>query len=320
MTSTARDPGIATAGEAFDETKPFTRGDAVAAGLPPSILRTSRFRRIFRGVYIADRVPDSPFVRIEAALVLHPPTAFASHVSAARIFRLPVPDSPDVHVTVFEPKDRRRRAGVVPHVTTTPAHVVTWKGVRVSAPFQTFVELAVILSLVDLVVVGDAFLRVFDVTAERLVEECERADGHFAAAARAAAGYVRDEVDSPMESRLRMLIVLAGLPEPDVNHKIRNEYGDVVMRFDLSYPALKLAVEYDGRQHADDPKQWNRDLERREELDDEEWRIIVVTSKGIYREPARTIERVRNALVKRGCDSVPRQLSDDWRPFFSARG
>lgn len=92
------------------------------------------------------------------------------------------------------------------------------------------------------------------------------------------------------------------------------------MRFDLSYPALKLAVEYDGRQHADDPKQWNRDLERREELDDEEWRILVVTSKGIYREPARTIERVRNALVKRGCDSVPLRLSDDWRPFFSARG
>ena len=319
MTSTARDLSSATAGEAFDETRPFTRADAVAAGLPPSILRTSRFRRIFRGVYIADRVPDSPFVRIEAALVLHPPTAFASHVSAARIYRLPVPDLPEVHVTVFEPKDRRRRAGVVPHVTAS-AKVVTCRGVRVSAPFQTFVELAGILSLVDLVVVGDAFVRIFDIKADRLVGECEQAAGHHAGAARAAAAYVREEVDSPMETRLRMLIVLAGLPEPDVNHMVRNEYGDVLMRFDLSYPALKLVVEYDGRQHADDPKQWNRDLERREELDDEEWRIIVVTSKGIYREPARTIERVRNALVKRGCVSVPRRLSDDWRPFFSARG
>jgi len=48
---------------------------------------------------------------------------------------------------------------------------------------------------------------------------------------------VRIGVDSPLETRLRLLIVLAGLPEPKVNHQLRDQHGDVVMRFDLSYPS-----------------------------------------------------------------------------------
>jgi very-short-patch-repair endonuclease len=101
-----------------------------------------------------------------------------------------------------------------------------------------------------------------------------------------------------------------------VNHKIRDEHGNVVIRLDLSYPGLRLIIEYDGRQHAEDTRQWNRDLERREIFDDMEWRILVVTAKGIYKEPENTLARVRKALVNRGCADVPRQLSEHWRPHF----
>jgi hypothetical protein len=75
--STARTPDP-------DLRRPFTRADAIAAGLDPKLLRGSRFRRISRGVYVLREVPVSPFMRTQAALVLHPPSAFASHVSAAR--------------------------------------------------------------------------------------------------------------------------------------------------------------------------------------------------------------------------------------------
>lgn len=303
----------------LDLRQPFTRADAMKAGLDPEFLRGSRFRRIFRGVYILRAVTVSPFIRTQAALTIHPPTAFASHVSAAQIFRLPIPDHPLEHVTVFDQRDRRNRPGIANHVAGSPPHVVTYRGVRVSGPFWMFVELASLLSLVDLVVVGDAMLKMFKVPASRLVDECERSTDRHAIAARTAAAFVRAEVDSPMESRLRMLIVLAGLPEPEVNHKIRDEDGKVVMRLDLAYPVLKLVVEYDGRQHAEDIRQWNRDLERREVFDDNEWRILVVTAKGIYQEPGQTIERIRKALVNRGSSSVPRNLSENWRPFFPGR-
>ena len=92
-----------------------------------------------------------------------------------------------------------------------------------------------------------------------------------------------------------MLLVLAGLPEPVVNHTEHDDRGWWVRRFDLSYPAVRVAVEYDGRQHAESDRQWQRDVERREELDNDGWRIVVVLAKGIYREPDRTLPGSRRA-------------------------
>lgn len=302
----------------LDTRRPFTRAEAVAAGLDPRLLRGSRFRRIFRGVYVDASAAVDEVVRLRAALALHPEGAFVSHLSAARLFGLPVPPTPDVHVSVLRQQDRRSRAGLRSHVGGPDPRLVEHRGVRASHPLQMFVEVASSLSLVDLVVVGDALLRVFRLDADRLVSWCAASTDRHATAARAAAAFVRSEVDSPMESRLRMLIVLAGLPEPEVNHKIRDESGRVAIRLDLSYPRLKLIVEYDGRQHAQDTKQWQRDLERREFFDDEEWRILVVTAQGIFREPEQTLARIRKALVARGC-AVPRRFDDAWRPHFPPR-
>jgi very-short-patch-repair endonuclease len=304
----------------IDIRRPFTRGDAVRAGISPKVLRTSLFRRVFRGVFISADVPDSPFVRAEAALTLHPPTAFASHTTAALLYDLPVPVDARVHVTVPTDRDRRSRPEIRNHVTNKLPRVAMWRGLRVSHPFRMFVELASMLSLVDLVVVGDALVKLFKVKAARLVEECRASTAHHAATALRAARFVRDGVDSPMESRLRMLIVLAGLPEPDVNHKIRDERGRLLRRLDLSYPALRLIVEYDGRQHIEREESWDSDLARREEFDDEGWRILVVTAKGIYRQPERTLGRVLRALKARGCRDLPQRLSDEWRAHFPARG
>jgi len=303
----------------FDTSHPFTRADALAAGISPKMLRGSRFRRLFRGVYISADVPVNPLVRAQAALLLHPPTAFASHVSAARVYRLPVPDIPDEHVTVFKADDRRPQPGLKTHVAPAGARVARYRGIRLSELCQTFVQLAAVLSLVDLVAVGDAMVRKFKVPLEELLGSCADSTDRHAAPARRAASYVREGVDSPMETRLRMLIVLAGLPEPEVNVKLYDRQGRVRRRLDLSYPAIRLIVEYDGRQHAEDIEQWNSDLERREEFDDGHWRILVVTAKGIYREPERTLQRVRKALIARGHQGVPRRLSDDWRIHFVPR-
>lgn len=315
MTSRVGDPPTDTV--PLDLRRPFTRADAIAAGIDPRLLRGSKFRRIFNGVYISAQVPINPFVRAQAALVVHPPTAFASHLSAARVYDLPVPRHSDEHVSVFDESERRRRAGIVCHVAPGDSQVARHRNIRVSMPTQMFVELASILSLVDLVVVGDALARREWVTPQQLVDVSRESTSKHADAARRAAAYVRTEVDSPMETKLRMLIVLAGLPEPEVNHKVRDESGRVIMRFDLSYPDLKLVIEYDGKQHEEDGYQRDRDVERREQLDDIRWRIVVVTSKQFHRAPAATLARIRKALVERGARGLPPRLSDDWRPHFS---
>ena len=80
----------------------------------------------------------------------------------------------------------------------------------------------------------------------------------------------------------------AGLPEPEVNRELRDEHG-LLMRLDLCYPSMKLAVEYDGRQHRSDLQQWDHDLERDEWLDDVTWRRLPVFSWGIYKRPDQTL-------------------------------
>lgn len=302
---------------ALETRRPFTRADALAAGISAKQLRGSRFRRIFNGVYVDARVPDHALVRAEAALLLHPPGGFASHVTAAQIHGVPVPTDPLTHVTVPCAAYRRRRQGIRCHVGQ--AQLETIGGVRVSGPHSMFLELASILSLVDLVVVGDALVRLGKATPESLVAACEASDARHAAAALRAARYVRPDVDSPMETRLRMLIVLAGLPEPEVNHKIHDEHGRVTRRFDLSYPSVRLIVEYDGRQHVEVRDNWTSDLRRREEFDDADWRILIVTSAGIYKNPGETINRIHRALRRQGWRGLPARTSDAWRPFFPGR-
>jgi hypothetical protein len=182
-----------------------------------------------------------------------------------------------------------------------------------------FVELAELLSLVDLVVVGDNLIRHGRTSCADLTGFCQASVLPGAGLARRAAGYVRERVDSPMETRLRMLIVLAGLPEPEVNVTVRTADGEPLRRYDLSYPAAKVIVEYDGRQHIEREDNWESDLDRREAIDDEGWRILVVTSRGIFREPDLTLLRISRLLRARAMPGVPRRLTDDWRPHFPGR-
>jgi hypothetical protein len=67
-----------------------------------------------------------------------------------------------------------------------------------------------------------------------------------------------------------------------------------------------LIIEYDGRQHAEDTQQWLTDIFRREELDQMRWGLAIVTSEGVYHEPLRTLERVRDALLE--CGAVGKRV------------
>lgn len=113
-----------------------------------------------------------------------------------------------------------------------------------------------------------------------------------------------------------MLIVLAGLPEPEVNLTLRDVNGQPMRRYDLCWPSVRVIVEYDGRQHIEREANWESDLERREAIDDDGWRILVVTSRGIYRHPEQTLLRVWRLLRSRRLPSVPTRPSDAWRPHF----
>jgi very-short-patch-repair endonuclease len=81
---------------------------------------------------------------------------------------------------------------------------------------------------------------------------------------------------------------------------------------------LRLIIEYDGRQHAENTAQWNRDLRRREELESLGWRIVVVTARDLNGEPGATLDRVRTAMVERGATGLRRHFKTEWQRYFAA--
>lgn len=303
----------------FDDKLPFSRAEARSAGITDKRLRSDRYRRLFYDVYVSTQVIVTPALRARAALKVGPPGSQISHFTAAELWGAIVPTQPLTHLSCPQPGARSERRGVGCHRLSRHAGVAKFRGIRISSPEQTFIDLGWVLPLVDLVVLGDSLVKAKRTTVDRLVSSVNAWQGWGSRPAQRAVDFVRGGVDSPMESRLRMLIVLAGLPEPQVNRIIRDGSGSWNKRFDLSYPDLLLVIEYDGRQHAENDQQWGHDLDRREDLDGEGWRMIVVRANGIYVEPQRTLERIADAMRARGAKNVPRRFRDEWRSHFPGR-
>ncbi len=299
----------------LDITRPFTRQQALAAGLTDEVLRGPGYVKVVGAVFISSRIGLSPFVRTYAGLMVHPRGAIATHTSVARLMGCPVPLDPLEHITVAHPKERRQRHGLRCHVAAIANEDVRLlQGLRVSAPARMFLELAGQLGLVDLVIVGDWLVKHGHVTLTELRRYCDHSRLRYARRAREAAAYVRADVDSPMETKVRMLIVLAGLPEPEVDVKIADENGQVFLRADLAYRSVKLAIEYDGRHH-DEPAQRSRDSDRRDDFEEGGWRQLIVRADGIYGNPAKTLLRVWRALDARGYEPLERP-TEEWRAHF----
>lgn len=276
----------------LDSRRPFRRAEALAAGLTVRELTGPRFQKVFHGVYVAAGVRLTDLERARAALMIFP-TAFASHATAARIWGAVLPDDQQVHISVAPDKVRSRRRGISAHQTCDESDLVAHRGIRVSTPARCFCELATDgVGLVALVVADDSLVKSGAVTPPELIAAADNWPGRRAAVASRAARLVREEVDSPMESRLRMLIVLSGLPEPTVNFVIRHQNGVWRLRFDLCYRDLRLIIEYDGDHHAVDPRQRSRDLERREEIGNMGYRIVVIQKHQFYEQPDQVLQRI----------------------------
>ncbi len=280
-------------------------------GITPGALRGPRYRRLFSRVHVRAEVVLDTRLRALAALVIAPTGALVARHTAAVLMGGVVPHTPDLHLAL--PHGRIRVPGIDGRRAVHARHARIGE-VRLTTAEDTFVDLAGELTLVDLVVLGDSLVKAGRTTCADLQSAADGVRGCRGRLARRAASLVRSGVDSPMESRLRLLLVLAGLPEPVVNHVEYTEEGRWRRRFDLSFPEHRLAIEYDGRQHAESRKQWERDVERREGLDQDGWRLVVVLSKGIHGHPEQTLTRVVSAMQE--CGLRAQVTSDEWRLHF----
>ena len=101
-----------------------------------------------------------------------------------------------------------------------------------------------------------------------------------------------------METRSRMVLVLRGLPRPELQYTVYDELGEFVARLDMAYLWLKLAIEYDGRGHLTAWQQQS-DARRLNRLDAAGWSVLRFTAPDIFRTPDVTAAQVREAIARR---------------------
>lgn len=296
---------------------PFTRSAALRQNISDNELQSKRFRRIFHGVYISAEIRVTTKIRAQAALLIAPEGSYISHHTAARLWGGWAPKSPVTHISSPGDIARTRRRGLTAHCADPTATVMTRYGMPIASPTKVFLDLASAgIGLVDLVAAGDALVKAKCVTPTELIDAAATWRGRHCRRARRAAGLVRQGVDSIMETRLRMLMVLARLPEPQINKVLRLEDGTWEHRIEIYYLSILLAIEYEGRQHADSVDQWNKDIRRRTKLEAMGWRFILVTAEGIFERPEETLRDIKNALRDRGVRTTTRRPPVEWYREF----
>jgi hypothetical protein len=242
--------------------------------------------------------------RCAAYASVAPRDARFSHTTAALLWGVPLPataTSDDfLHLAVPPDGSLPRAKGVLGHRTTS-LDVRTVNGLPTVTPETMWLQLAAQLDLDDLIVAGDHLVRRRRPLSsiEELTSAVDRATGARACRrARAALRDIRAGTDSPMESRMRLVIVRAGLAEPVIGHTVIDPDGYFVGTPDLAYPAERIAIEYEGDHHRSNPHVFREDIERREGFERIDWRVLRVTHDHI-RQPWRLESRVRELLAHR---------------------
>lgn len=285
--------------------RPFTVAHGLRRGVTARVLDGPRFRTPVRGVRVHRDVPDTlELLRAALLLVLPRPVAF-SHATAATLCGLPLPDALDprrpVQVCVPSDADVPHLAGTAGHEGLDGGRVISRDGLPVVQPMRTWCDLAPRLSLDDAVILGDAVLRRWG-TPDRLAEVvASRAGERGVVRMRRLLPLLRSRVDSPMETRTRLVLVRGGLPEPVCGRDVHAEDGGGWLAVpDLSWPTFMVALEYDGDVHRTDRRQWKKDVRRREILQEHGWHVIVATADDVLVFPNLLVARVRKALCERG--------------------
>ena len=153
------------------------------------------------------------------------------------------------------------------------------------------------LPLDDRVADVDALLRGTPLTAAGARTSVASLRGlHGLPAARRAVELCRDDVDSPRETSLRLLLRRGGLPEPLVQCPVVLRSRQVA-RLDLGWPSLRAGCEYDGAVHSQ-PGQARLDLRRHNLLREAGWSVLQVDASQLRR-PDEVIRQVRALLDSR---------------------
>lgn len=310
---------------------PASLGDAfrTAAGREQGVSRArlgaSDLEAPFHGVRVrsapailAPDGPEDPFARGRLARELElrrarayapllTASAFFTGRTAAILYGLPLDPGDDLDVGVIAPSRAPRGRGV--RGVKVEGHLVRlreFEGLRLSSPASTWAMLGRELSVRELVVVGDAIVRIprgrsgTPLPEARLATHAQLGSAVDAgprrgiAHLRTALPLIREGSMSPLETAFRLDAADAGLPPADLDGEIRDASGRLLGISEFVYRAHRVVVEIEGDHHRTSRAQWNRDLDKYAAYAAAGWEVVRVTSSHLRQ--GRAVGLVRAAL------------------------
>jgi hypothetical protein len=284
--------------------------DAVAAGASPDGLRRVGLRAPYRGVRASTTAPADFVGRCLEYAPRLAPGQFFSHETALVLLGVPAPDlpyRPAVHVSSHRPAYPPRIAGIHGHRLQTRDAAIRLSpgGLTVEHPVRAWRQTGTLWRLDDLIAAADHLISGDTPLAsvDELLEEIRLMGDVRHGMLRRALLETRMGPRSPKETQLRLLLVRAGLPEPEVSWVLRDVHGRRVAELDLAYPRWRVGPEYDGRVHADDDRQFARDADRWAAIRALGWDHVRVLKHHLRGDGRAAVALVREALERAG-----------WRP------
>ena len=294
---------------------PFRLETALREGLSRKDLIAKGYQNLVRDIYIAPGLADDPWARL-AAVRLLVPRGVLSHDTAARLWRLPVPAVPrggvrPVHVTVPPGGLPSRIAGVSAHECQLAATDVAVVGreagpgrpamrLPLTTPLRCFLDVGAWWALADVVALGDAAIRSHRVELMALRESVAASSGRRGIVrARDAMRLLDPRSASAQHSRLRVLLVCGGMPEPRCGLDLYDRTGHWLACADLGWPDHRVVVAL-APTHAGSAERVRAEQRRRNRVVAAGWSVVVVEEADLVERPADVLARVWRVLRERG--------------------
>ncbi|UJA19039.1 type IV toxin-antitoxin system AbiEi family antitoxin domain-containing protein [Thermoleophilia bacterium SCSIO 60948] len=270
--------------------------------LPQSIdtrVRAGRLIVFARGIYVLASAPDREEAEAMAALLWAGDRSALSHLAAARLDALPIPDrlfaEPRFPIDVTAQGLRRaRRRRVRVHSTKLASDETKGKGpLRLTRALRTIADLSPLMGAREVEQTVATCLRrgMFDREAISLhVERHPRTAG--TAAMRPFPSSVPAMTRSEAEELLRALLSAAGEPPPRMNHRVEGR------EVDAFWPRERLVIEVQSRQWHGGEHALEADAEKAALLAALGYVVLPVTATQLIKSPASVTSCVIHALTR----------------------
>lgn len=277
----------------MDTAEPFIGSEALAAGLL-SRHELRRFHRaVMPNVYVDKRADLSLRQRAAAAWLWSARQAVIAGSTAAALHGAEWVAA-DAPVELIWPNARPPRQVVTRNDLLLDAEVQQLHGMAVTTVNRTAFDLGRRGGFGDSVARLDALARATDFEPADVLLLAER-HRHARGLRRLerALDLLDSGAQSPKETWLRLMLVSEGFPRPRTQIPILGPDGHPIYYLDMGWKDLKLAVEYDGIQHADT---LGYDIERHDYIAGVGWTVVKVAAG--HRRPGiiRRVEREWNRL------------------------